>query len=275
MNAQLQDVNMAAFTAPKSDQLNADDLIGGPRTVTVTSVRANAGSAEQPVDISFEGDNGKPYKPCKSMRRVMVHVWGADAKRYVGRSMTLYCDPEVQFGGMKVGGIRISHMSHMEGPQTMALTATRARRAAFTVRPLQVQQQRAALAPSGNVTTVAGAPLKAAEFVEAYGKVTTAEELAQLETKRAAGWARTPPGLDKTSIKNASDAAKKRLAEGARKTYTLESALEELRAATSSEQLAQSFEAIAADYRNRNTELPIDIEAKFNELDEHFANQGS
>lgn len=131
-------VNMAAFTAPKSDQLNSDDLIGGPRTVTVTGVRANEGSAEQPISISFEGDNGKPFKPCKSMRRVMVHVWGADAKNYTGRSMTLYCDPDVQFGGLKVGGIRISHMSHIDAPQTMALTATRARRAAFTVQPLRV-----------------------------------------------------------------------------------------------------------------------------------------
>jgi hypothetical protein len=142
----MNDVNMAAFTAPKSDQLNADDLIGGPRTVTVTAVRANAGSAEQPVDISFEGDDGKPYKPCKSMRRVMVHVWGADAKNYIGRSMTLYCDPAVQFGGMKVGGIRISHMSHIDKAHTMALTATRAKRAPFTVQPLIVVDVEALIA---------------------------------------------------------------------------------------------------------------------------------
>jgi hypothetical protein len=31
--------------------------------------------------------------------------------------MTLYCDPEVQFGGMKVGGIRISHMSDIDGEE--------------------------------------------------------------------------------------------------------------------------------------------------------------
>ena len=53
--------------APKSDQLNADDLISGPRTITITNVAS--GSKDQPINISFEGDNGKPYRPGKSMRR--------------------------------------------------------------------------------------------------------------------------------------------------------------------------------------------------------------
>ncbi|MDR3439850.1 hypothetical protein [Telmatospirillum sp.] len=123
--------------APKSDQMNSDDLIGGARTITVTKVSLCT-EAEQPIAINFEGDNGKPYKPCKSMRRVMVTVWGPDGGAYAGRSMTLYRDPSVQFGGLAVGGIRISHMSHIDKPVTMALTATRANRKAFTVKPLVV-----------------------------------------------------------------------------------------------------------------------------------------
>jgi hypothetical protein len=159
-------VDMTQFTAPKSDQLNADDLIGGPRTITVTGVRGTD-AADQPVAISFEGDNSKPYKPCKSMRRVMVHVWGADAKNYVGRSMTLYCDPGVQFGGMKVGGIRISHMTNMDGAQTMALTATRAKRAPFTVQPLAATES--APAATGTLTESETADLKQA-IVDATDK---------------------------------------------------------------------------------------------------------
>jgi hypothetical protein len=186
-------VDMAAFTAPKSDQLNADDLIGGPRTITVTGVRANAGSAEQPVDISYEGDNGKPYKPCKSMRRVMVHIWGADARNYVGRSMTLYCDPNVQFGGMKVGGIRISHMSHIDKTQTMALTATRAKRAPFTVHPL-----------------VMPVPFDVGKMIADYEAAANAEAVEALEALRAAHW-KAMPAEDKTRVKAASDAAKARL----------------------------------------------------------------
>lgn len=129
-------MDMSTTIAPKSDQLNADDLIGGPRTIRVTRVSGND-NVEQPVNIFFEGDNGKPFRPCKSMRRVMVHVWGADANQYVGRAMTIYRDPGVQFGGMQVGGIRISHMTGIDKPATMALTATRAKRTPFTVQPLQ------------------------------------------------------------------------------------------------------------------------------------------
>jgi hypothetical protein len=132
-------MDMTATIAPKSLQLNADDLIAGPRTITITRVSANEGAPEQPVAVSFHGDGNKPYLPCKSMRRVMVSVWGADASAYVGRSMTIYRDPEVVFGGMKVGGIRISHMSDMAGPMTLVLTATRATRKPYTVKPLAVE----------------------------------------------------------------------------------------------------------------------------------------
>lgn len=118
----------------KSDQLNADDLIGGPVTIRITNVSAVPG--EQPIAVNFDGDNGKPWKPCKSMRRVLVHLWGTDGKSYIGRSLTLYRDPDVLFGGIKVGGIRISHASHINGVQQMALTERRGAKKAYSVKPL-------------------------------------------------------------------------------------------------------------------------------------------
>lgn len=120
---------------PKSDQMNADDLIAGPITITITKVSVSLES-EQPASLFFEGDGGKPFKPCKSMRRVLVIAWGPDANTFVGRSLTLYREPGVRFGGMAVGGIRISHMSHIDKPITMALMETKAKRAPFTVKPL-------------------------------------------------------------------------------------------------------------------------------------------
>lgn len=132
-------VDMSDFIAPKSDQLNAEDLISGPRTVKVLKVRASESTPDQPVEIHIEGST-RPYKPCKSMRRVMVHLWGADAQNYIGRSMTLYRDPEVQFGGMKVGGIRISEMSHIERDTQLVLTASKAKRAPYTVKKLIAQE---------------------------------------------------------------------------------------------------------------------------------------
>ena len=121
---------------PKSDQINADDLIAGPKNIKITKVSACPGSAEQPIAIYFEGDNGKPYKPCKSMRRVLVNIWGADGGEYVGRSMTLYRDDKVVFGGLAVGGIRISHVSNIDRDVTLVLTASKASRKPFVVQPL-------------------------------------------------------------------------------------------------------------------------------------------
>lgn len=128
-------MNLSATIVPKSDQLNADDLMTGPRTVQITDVRA--GSAEQPVSIFFEGDNGRPYKPGKSMRRVLVSIWGDDSKAYIGRSLTLYRDDSIRFGSDEVGGIRISHASDITGQVVLALTVTRGKRKPFTIERLE------------------------------------------------------------------------------------------------------------------------------------------
>ena len=120
--------------APKSDQQNYDDYLAGPKTVTVSEVRA--GSAEQPVEIHLVEFPGRPFKPSKSMRRVIVAAWGSEASAYTGRRMTLFGDPTVKFGGQVVGGIRISHLSHIDGKLTVSLTTTRGKRAPFVVQPL-------------------------------------------------------------------------------------------------------------------------------------------
>jgi hypothetical protein len=147
---------------PKSDQLNADDFIAtGPITVTITDVKAGT-DPNQPVSIFFKNDNGKPYKPGKSMRRVLVSVWGKDAKAYIGQSMTLYREPEVMYSGIKVGGIRISHMSNIEQPITLALTASKTSRKPFTVQPL-AKVAKIDLNPSYKGWEKAKAALKAGE----------------------------------------------------------------------------------------------------------------
>lgn len=120
---------------PKSDQLNADDLLAGPITVRITGVKR--GSADQPVEVHIEGR--QPYKPCKSMRRVLISAWGDDGRVWIGRSMTLFADPAVKFGGVQVGGIRISHLSDLESDLSLQLTATRGKRSPFLVRRLVAQ----------------------------------------------------------------------------------------------------------------------------------------
>jgi hypothetical protein len=133
--------NMRSVIEPRSDQLNADSLLAGQITITITEVSIRPGT-EQPITINYDGDGGRPYKPCKSMARVLVTCWGPDASKYIGRSMTLYCDPKVTWGGLAVGGIRVSHLSHITAVQTMALTATKGNKKAFTVKPLAEERKK-------------------------------------------------------------------------------------------------------------------------------------
>ncbi len=150
---------------PKSDQLNADDLLTGPITVTIQGVRK--GAADQPVIVDI-GDARQPYKPCKSMRRVMSTIWGTDATAWVGQSLTLFCDPNVKWAGQQVGGIRISHITGIDKPQTLKLTETRGKKAPFTVEPLQATQQ-----PRTERTIEE----RIAAAAQAYAQATTAEQI--------------------------------------------------------------------------------------------------
>lgn len=133
-------LDMTAVTAPRSDQLNSEDLLAGARTITVREVRIFPGT-EQPIAVYFEGDGNKPWKPCKTTARLLVAGWGPDASKYGGRSITLYRDPTVKWGGVATGGIRISHMSHIDAPLVMALAENKKTRKVHTVQPLQIEHQ--------------------------------------------------------------------------------------------------------------------------------------
>ena len=122
-----------ASIVPKSDQLNADDLLTGPMTVTVKAVKR--GNAEQPIDVLLE--ECKPYRPCKTMRRVLIAAWSDDPKNWIGQTMTLFNDPAVKWAGVAIGGIRISHLSGIDNDREFMLTVTRGQKSAFLVRRLE------------------------------------------------------------------------------------------------------------------------------------------
>lgn len=128
--------NLSDTIVPKSDQLNSEQLLGGPITITVTEVRR--GTDDQPVIINYLNDGGRPFKPCKSMRKVLIFAWGDDGREWIGKSMTLFNNPEVKFGGVKVGGIRISHLSDVERDIALSLTATKGKKENFVIKKLEV-----------------------------------------------------------------------------------------------------------------------------------------
>lgn len=145
-------VDMRASIAPNSDQLNYEDFTAGPQTYTVTDV--TRGTKDQPVFIHLAEAGGRTYRPSKSMRRVIVAGWTADAKTYPGKQLTLYGDPAVRWAGKPVGGIRISHMSHIDGPLTVQLVTGPGKREPFTVQPLRMDETAAAVDEPGLIAQI-------------------------------------------------------------------------------------------------------------------------
>lgn len=126
-------MDLSKTIIPKSDQLNADDLIE-PKNICIRDVKAGADET-QPVNIYFYGDNNKPFKPCKTVRRVLVQLWGSDASKFINRRLTLYRDDSVKWAGVEVGGIRISHASHINEPKKVLITMSRNNRRPVTILP--------------------------------------------------------------------------------------------------------------------------------------------
>jgi hypothetical protein len=118
----------------KSDQLNADDLIGGAIDVTIEAVDVRD-SPDQPAFVHLQGRPGRPWKPCKGMRRLLAALWGTETDDWLGHRLRLYRDPEVTWGGEKTGGVRVSHADIPE-PFRVAIAEKRGKKRMYEVLPL-------------------------------------------------------------------------------------------------------------------------------------------
>ena len=126
---------------PKSDQLNADDLVGTERTIQVEHVEL-VNNPQQPVNIYYFGGDGRPFKPCLTVRRILIALWGDNQDVWPGRFMNLYVDPTVSYGKQKnIGGIRVNAVSHIPSAATLKLTKTRGIKQEFTIQPIQLTQE--------------------------------------------------------------------------------------------------------------------------------------
>ncbi|MFV9058928.1 hypothetical protein, partial [Serratia fonticola] len=131
-------MDLSRTIVPNSDQLNFEDVQSQCITAAIKSVRA--GNKEQPVFIDLDGYDGRPYKPSKSMRRVLIGGWGSDGHSWVGKSLTLTGDPTVKYGGVAVGGIKISAMSDIADNFSLMLTTSRGKRSEHRVKRLEASQ---------------------------------------------------------------------------------------------------------------------------------------
>lgn len=123
-------------TQAKSDQINAVDLLGAPLVCQILDV--TPGGADQPVAIKVDA-HPQPWKPSKTSLRVLCACWGNDPQVWIGRWVVLYCEESVKWAGVAVGGIRTSHLSHIEGRKTIMVNETRGKKKPEIVEPYYPQ----------------------------------------------------------------------------------------------------------------------------------------
>lgn len=139
-------LDVSSTILSKSDQLNASDLIGNEMTLEVTGVNL-VSSPDQPMVINYLGDDGRPYKPCKSMRRVLVGLWGKDASQWNGRVIGVYNEPTVKWAGKEEGGIRIKSLSHIDKNKSVTTSESKHKKTTYLISVLEVEQKARATWP--------------------------------------------------------------------------------------------------------------------------------
>jgi len=169
-----QPIILPAGIEPNSTQLGAADFIGVP--VVVRIVKVTKGPDEkQAWDVHLNGYT-RVYRPCKTMRRVMIQCWGlmvttadgsqvVDVSPCIGRRLELYTDPTVRFGSEVSGGIRIRSMSDLVKPYSVALTETK------TAAGVKKKNWTVNVLPPERPQQPSTAPTALPRFVEAVSKL--------------------------------------------------------------------------------------------------------
>lgn len=114
----------------KSDQIDADDMIGNI-TMDVTIEAVKRGTSEQPIQLVLK-ETEKFYRPNKTFRRALIGCFGDEPANWVGQRLRLARDPNVMWGGVKVGGVIVSHAS-IEAPMVFMLQAKRGKKSAVSI----------------------------------------------------------------------------------------------------------------------------------------------
>lgn len=136
-------IDLTKTTAGKLDQINAD-LLSEPFVIKISHVTENfiqkTGllDLQQPISIHWYGCEGKPFKPCLTMRRVLsdVKIWDKDGLQYKDRYLKLFNDKSVCIGKENTGGVRISHVSNLENETTVKVKSARGKYIYYPVKPL-------------------------------------------------------------------------------------------------------------------------------------------
>lgn len=114
----------------RSDQINSDDLINTHVDVTIKAVQRGP-TKEQALQIALE-ETEKFYRPSKTFRRALIGCFGDEPANWIGQRIRLIRNPDTTFGGVKVGGIEVSHAS-IPAPIVLMLSTKRGKKSAVSI----------------------------------------------------------------------------------------------------------------------------------------------
>lgn len=135
----MEEMNIREFVKIKSDRLNYEDFIMGPKDFTIVRLAKKIDQGKPRLLIFFDGYESTPYWPSLGMVKCLSSPdgWGeAEFPQWIGRRMRLFGEPTVVFAGKEMGGIQISAISHIKGEYTTKITLRRGLRIDFTIEPL-------------------------------------------------------------------------------------------------------------------------------------------
>lgn len=132
-------LNIADLLTGVSAELTADDLAGGPRFLKITKLVITE-DPKRPLSVYYEGDDGRPWKPCLTMRRVLAGCFGTDSDSFIGQVVEVYRDGTVTYGEkgqgvLPVGGVRFKRASIKERI-SLCLQARRGKKSTWIVDPI-------------------------------------------------------------------------------------------------------------------------------------------
>lgn len=135
----MEEMNIREFVTIKSDRLNYENFIMGAKEFTIAKLAKKTDQGKARLLIYFEGYESTPYWPSLGMIKCLSSPdgWGeVPFSDWIGRRMTLFGEPTVVYAGKEIGGIQISHISHIKAEYSTKITLRRGMRIDFTIEPL-------------------------------------------------------------------------------------------------------------------------------------------
>lgn len=135
----MDEMNIREFVKIKGDRINFEDFIMGSQDFTITKLGRKIDGGQPRLLMFFEGREETPYWVSKGMVKCLSSPdgWGnSEFSEWVGRKVRLFGEPSVMYAGKELGGVRISHISHIHAQYSTKITERRGVRIDYTIMPL-------------------------------------------------------------------------------------------------------------------------------------------